>query len=498
MGIYYSLHLACTLLALVGLAQPLTAEDRVALVIGNDDYEHLNLLGSCVKDANTMESQLRARGFRVAATVRNANLTEMTRAKNTFLSQAQGADVALVFYSGHGMLVAANLDTTFNYLLPTDIDLQTGQNTEMERKAISVQSLLNGLAEVGVPCKIAILDACQNNNFSASKSATSKGSGTSGTQALFPGDAYLALATRPGTTATGTDSLSPFTECIARQLQADASEILPVFFAGVKDAVESSYPDQIVTTQSTLSKKLIAFTFGSPRNQDLPPVPSALAFVKSFIASETPGRMADWLAHFAPLPYYCYADPPERASSAFIRQDRAKLENRWTTRDYRVRGEPLTIENGQSATASYVADYQYSGSGGKAASGRTRVSLGLALSGGQWRITRFDEDVYKDLVPDTSPLVHNTVSQGGYLFPDSATRQLLDYELQQLSPGALFRARNEIFARHGYIFSSPAGQAVAQSLPGYLGRTRDQDAIFRSLNSHERTNVLRIQDYERR
>src|SRR5438034_6966745 len=89
-------------------------------------------------------------------------------------------------------------------------------------------------------------------------------------------------------------------------------------------------------------------------------------------------------------------------------------------------------------------------------------------------------------------------SRGPWLFPDSSSRYLSATDLSSLSSADLWRARNEIFARKGYKFSSPRGIAFAQTLGNYYRSVDDhQDRVFNNMNQYERANVTLIQSIER-
>ena len=89
-------------------------------------------------------------------------------------------------------------------------------------------------------------------------------------------------------------------------------------------------------------------------------------------------------------------------------------------------------------------------------------------------------------------------ASGPWLFPDSSSRYLSATDLSSLSSADLWRARNEIFARKGYKFSSPRGIAFAQTLGNYYRSVDDhQDRVFNNMNQYERANVTLIQSIER-
>ena len=84
--------------------------------------------------------------------------------------------------------------------------------------------------------------------------------------------------------------------------------------------------------------------------------------------------------------------------------------------------------------------------------------------------------------------------RGPWLFPDSSSRYLSATDLSSLSSDDLWRARNEIFARKGYKFSSPRGIAFAHTLGNYYhGVDDNQDRVFNNMNQYEKANVKLIQ-----
>jgi hypothetical protein len=86
-----------------------------------------------------------------------------------------------------------------------------------------------------------------------------------------------------------------------------------------------------------------------------------------------------------------------------------------------------------------------------------------------------------------------------WLFPDSNSRLLSDGDLAGLDCDTLWIARNEIYARDGYIFSTPKGKAYAATLgQAYRGTDANQDRVLSLMNRVERQNIERIKYFERR
>src|SRR5207237_9244418 len=76
-------------------------------------------------DAKAIAGVLRNVGFEV---VEGTNLTrdKMTEKLLDFGKKAQGADVALFFYAGHGIAIGGT-----NYLLPVDADLKSEMDVKL-------------------------------------------------------------------------------------------------------------------------------------------------------------------------------------------------------------------------------------------------------------------------------------------------------------------------------------------------------------------------------
>jgi uncharacterized caspase-like protein len=203
--------------------QAAKAERRVAFVVGNGAYKNVEALPNPPIDAKAISSTLRNVGFEV---VEGTNLTrdEMTERLLDFGKKAQGADVALFFYAGHGIAVNGT-----NYLLPIDANLKSEMDVKLGA-AINVDLTLEqtmGDAKV----KLVFLDACRDNPFAAkirSSSATRSVSVASGLAEMKSGEGTLiAFATGPGQTALdglqGTNS--PFTRALLANLTAPGVEI---------------------------------------------------------------------------------------------------------------------------------------------------------------------------------------------------------------------------------------------------------------------------------
>ena len=100
---------------LVLVCQPALAEKRVALVIGNSTYQNVAPLANPVNDGTVMASTLKDAGFDVVDFRRDLPAAETRRVLRDFADRVRDADIAVVYYAGHGIEVDGA-----NYLIPVD------------------------------------------------------------------------------------------------------------------------------------------------------------------------------------------------------------------------------------------------------------------------------------------------------------------------------------------------------------------------------------------
>ncbi len=149
------LLIACCLLSLPGMLFAAT-ERRVALVIGNNDYQNLPKLEKAVNDANAVAAELKRVGFEVVA-YNNIGQKKMNQAINEFAQGVSGGGVGVFFYAGHGV----QLDNQ-NYLIPVDMD-SPKDPADVADQAISIPRLQDKLADARAKYTLLVLDACRNN-----------------------------------------------------------------------------------------------------------------------------------------------------------------------------------------------------------------------------------------------------------------------------------------------------------------------------------------------
>ena len=220
-------HVCGVLLALgLALAPALaSAAGRVALVVGNGAYAAVGALPNPGNDAADVSAALGRLGFDVT-TVRDADRVALTEALRAFTRKSAGADVALVFYAGHGL----EMDGV-NYLVPVDARLE--RDTDVRFETIALDDVL--AVTEGAALRLVILDACRNNPLARSMRRTrpdrsvSRGSFGELGEDLLGDETLVAYAAAAGTTADdGEGRNSPYTAALLAHLEQPL-ELLTLF-----------------------------------------------------------------------------------------------------------------------------------------------------------------------------------------------------------------------------------------------------------------------------
>ncbi len=131
------------------------AGERVALVIGNDAYQHARPLKAAVNDAAAVAATLKKLGFDTFS-VSNTSLEQMIEAMEALKSRAAGAAAVLVYYAGHGIESGGS-----NYLIPVDAVLE--KEIQLKTQTVSLENVLHELKDIRVPARMIILDCCRDN-----------------------------------------------------------------------------------------------------------------------------------------------------------------------------------------------------------------------------------------------------------------------------------------------------------------------------------------------
>jgi hypothetical protein len=209
------------------------AEKKVALVVGNSNYANVPKLPNPSRDAISVGQMFRDAGFDVDVIVNVSNL-EFKRAIRKFEVDADQADVAVIFYAGHGLEIGGT-----NYLIPVDAKLASDRDADDE--AITLERVVSS-ADGASKLRVIILDSCRDNPFTslmrrdrkASNRVVSSGLGKAEPTST---DTLIAYAAKAGSTADDGDGQhSPFTAAILKNLTQPGLD-LRLAFGRIRDEV---------------------------------------------------------------------------------------------------------------------------------------------------------------------------------------------------------------------------------------------------------------------
>ncbi|MEQ1635285.1 MAG: caspase family protein [Methylococcales bacterium] len=233
---FYSIIL---LLCLNGLPSSVAASGRIALVIGNSDYENRALENS-LHDAEDIAAQLKHLGFEVL-TLNNGSQQQMEAIIGRFSQRLSNQDAGLFYYAGHG--VQAN---GINYLIPVKSDIRS--LSDLRYKAVDSQYVFDKMADAHIKTSIFILDACRDNPFHGMRGGSRGLANMSG-----PNGAIIAFATSPGSIAAdGTGRNGLYTQYLLQHMTTPGISIEQVFKRVRIDVDHASQGEQIPWENSSL------------------------------------------------------------------------------------------------------------------------------------------------------------------------------------------------------------------------------------------------------
>lgn len=178
-------------------------EQRVALVIGNSNYQNAPQLANPDNDAQSMAQFLNSAGFEVISAT-DLGQNDMLRVVQDFSAKvsARGPNtVAMVYYAGHGVQLAGE-----NYLVP--VDAKVSNQTDLVNDSVRLVDVMSTLETIPSRMRIVILDACRNNPF---PNVNDAGRGLAIVDA--PNGSIVGYSTAPGAEALdGSGGHSPYTQ----------------------------------------------------------------------------------------------------------------------------------------------------------------------------------------------------------------------------------------------------------------------------------------------
>jgi hypothetical protein len=245
---------------------------RVALVIGNGAYGNVPALLNPPNDASDIAAALKRLGFTVSLAT-NASFDEMRRGLIALGRDAAGADMAAVYFAGHGMEINGD-----NWLIPIDAALK--RDTDAANEAISLQSVMLQVSNT-TSLGLVILDACRDNPFAVrmNRSLATRAATLGGLGRIEPtGNVLVAYAARDGTTALDGDARnSPFAAALLRNIEAPGVEVTFMFRNVRDDVMEATRNQQQPFVYGSLSRKAIYLAGPPPAGADGAALPAVVS-----------------------------------------------------------------------------------------------------------------------------------------------------------------------------------------------------------------------------
>jgi uncharacterized caspase-like protein len=211
------------------------ADKRVALVLGISNYQNVPQLANPDNDAAAMSDVFKKAGFNVVELRRDLGVSDMRRVVREFAATASDADMAVVYYAGHGIEVDGA-----NYLIPADAKLLS--DFDVEDEAVSLDRILQAI-NPAKRLRLVILDACRDNPFSKKmKRDVGTRSVGRGLAKIEPATAntLIAFAAKAGAVAgDGDGAHSPFATALIKHIATPGLD-LRLAFGRVRDEVLKS------------------------------------------------------------------------------------------------------------------------------------------------------------------------------------------------------------------------------------------------------------------
>ncbi len=284
------------------------AEKRVALVIGNSDYEATGRLPNPERDALAMSRKLGGLGFDV---IEGYNLTydELRETVRQFAKETRGADLSVFFYAGHGIAV-----DQVNYIVP--VDAQMNDPIDWEFEVYALPDILRSVSRAE-SASLVFLDACRDNPM-ASQLAELRGMSTrtlnqSGLSLVNPlalptSGSVVAYATEPGDVAfDGDGENSPFTAALLRHIGTANTDFAVLTSLITRDVLEMTGGSQRPRFDVSLTGPLVLNRVETVVSQAPSVAPSLDVEKIIFNTARDTGDIADYQAYLDSFPNGVFA-----------------------------------------------------------------------------------------------------------------------------------------------------------------------------------------------
>ena len=209
---------------------------KLALIIGNKDYQHATVLKNTINDAQDMATTLKDVGFETLL-YKNLDYTGFLKAIHGFSEKAPDYDILLFYFSGHGMMYLGE-----NYLVPVDAVLKNNEK-QVEVECINIKRITSNFNIGEGKANIAIIDACRNKPFNRGWNSDTRDLET-GSRFMVKGvsGSIIGQSADEGETSSdnpkGNNGL--YTACLIRYIKEPGLTINEVFQLARREVMEKS------------------------------------------------------------------------------------------------------------------------------------------------------------------------------------------------------------------------------------------------------------------
>ncbi len=250
----WTLHnLIRTLGIVILLAGTALAEKRVALVIGNSNYQNVSQLTNPKNDAEAISKSLSRLGFEVITGL-DVDRPAFIKKIREFSRAIKGAKVALLFYAGHGLQVGGA-----NYLAP--VETQLSDEADLEFETIRLRMIMSQM-EREPRINLVFLDACRDNPLARNLARNMGTRSASVGRGLAPIETgigtLIAFATQPGNVALdGETKNSPFTESLVKHIETPGVDIAVLLRRVRQEVIGKTKGKQVPWSNSSLTGDVV-------------------------------------------------------------------------------------------------------------------------------------------------------------------------------------------------------------------------------------------------
>lgn len=223
----------------------------VALVIGNSKYRWEASLPNAKRDAADLARRFQEIGLRTAL-VEDAGRRTMTEALDRFAAASRGAELACLYFAGHGATWSTN-----TYLVPVDSDLD-------DPGAVKSLVAMRSVVTAAEPAKnrFMVFDNCRNNpsdgwrQQEAMDRARGKSGHLQGDGLVLPRNTVTMYSTAPGRVALDgrPGQNSPFAAVLLRRLAAKSVDLFKLNAAVRRDLLIETEGRQLMWGDNTFSQ----------------------------------------------------------------------------------------------------------------------------------------------------------------------------------------------------------------------------------------------------